>query len=381
MVPTRPHTKHMAARHIVPVEPASGHGETVVVEVQQHGAQPLDVRLVGCEGESPYVTTIQQCNLGKLKQKFKGSDDEWITVLSYFLLQTPPGKEQANILQGVRMVYLLKKGSLELSIRQDIRDIKVTLGEITLPLDEEFEFNPFEWAQTSAAAHAATLKQLADLTTRVNSEKSTIVKLNAQLQDFIKTKNEAETAMLQQFMQLLNEKKRKIRDQSRILAGAKVDVDTASTVRASRTTTKSRKPVASRSSKRKAPAQTAEPDLKPESDSDQMEIDQAKEQEQDDEEVPPPTTPDRSDDETESEGEVSAPPRTREKSSETVQSSSVAQTKKDAGDAGDAAESGGVPPPRSLPFGRPSTRSRDVAKKAASPVDDDDDGTTDEEEL
>ncbi|KAI8943848.1 hypothetical protein NX059_001820 [Plenodomus lindquistii] len=373
----------MAHRHIIAVEPASGRGQTVVVEVHQDaGAQPLDVRLVGCEGESPYVTTIKQRNLGKLKQKFKGTDDEWTTVLSYFLLQTPPPRDQVKILEGVRLVYVLENDNLQLSIRQDIGDIKVTLGEITLPLDEEFEFNPFEWAQTSAVAHATTLKQLADLTTRANDEKDTIAKLDAQLQDFIRAKNEAETAMLQQFMQLLNEKKRKIRDQGRILADAKVDVNRATTVKASRTNTKSRKPAASRTSKRKAAAQSAEPDSKPqESDSDQMEIDQAKaEEEQADEEAQGRTTPDRSEDETESEEEVSAPrtTRTRQPASETVQSNSGAQKKKGAEEGGD---SKGVPPPRSLPFGRPSTRSKDVAKKAASPVEDDGDDTTDEEEL
>jgi hypothetical protein len=46
----------MDRRHIVPVEPASGDGDVVVVQVQQKGSHPLDVRLVGCEGESPYVT-------------------------------------------------------------------------------------------------------------------------------------------------------------------------------------------------------------------------------------------------------------------------------------------------------------------------------------
>lgn len=58
---------------------------------------------------------------------------------------------------------------------------------------------------------------------RAGREQDTIAKLNAQLEEFIKTKNETETAMLQQFMELLNEKKRKIRDQSRLLAGAKVN--------------------------------------------------------------------------------------------------------------------------------------------------------------
>lgn len=84
-------------------------------------------------------------------------------------------------------------------------------------------FNPFEWAQASAQAHVHTLKELAASKSQANSEQSTIAKLHAQLDDFIKTKNEAETAMLQQFMELLNEKKRKIRDQNRLLATVKVD--------------------------------------------------------------------------------------------------------------------------------------------------------------
>lgn len=100
---------------------------------------------------------------------------------------------------------------------------QVTLGEIVLPKDDEYEFNPFEWAQVSAKAHSQTLQELAGLRTKAQSEQDTIAKLTAQLEDFIKAKNETETAMLQQFMVLLNEKKRKIRDQSRLLATAKVD--------------------------------------------------------------------------------------------------------------------------------------------------------------
>lgn len=87
-------------------------------------------------------------------------------------------------------------------------------------------FNPFEWAQASAQAHVHTLRALANLNTQANSEQDTIAKLSAQLDDFIKTKNESESAMLQRFMVLLNEKKRKIRDQNRLLASAKVDKDT-----------------------------------------------------------------------------------------------------------------------------------------------------------
>jgi len=61
------------------------------------------------------------------------------------------------------------------------------------------------------------------LRAELNSKQGIVDELNAQLKDFIKTKNETETAMLQQFMELLNEKKRKIRDQQRLLSGAKID--------------------------------------------------------------------------------------------------------------------------------------------------------------
>lgn len=101
--------------------------------------------------------------------------------------------------------------------------MQVTLGEIILPQDDEFEFNPFDWARASALAHTQTLQQVAKLQAQVGSEQQTTAKLNAQLDEFIKTKNEAEAVMLRQFMVLLNEKKRKIRDQNRLLAGAKLE--------------------------------------------------------------------------------------------------------------------------------------------------------------
>jgi hypothetical protein len=56
----------MSARNIVPVEPANG-GDTVVIEVLQEGSHPLDVRLVGCEGETPYVTSSKTVSTARLR--------------------------------------------------------------------------------------------------------------------------------------------------------------------------------------------------------------------------------------------------------------------------------------------------------------------------
>ncbi|CAE7194568.1 hypothetical protein PTNB73_08596 [Pyrenophora teres f. teres] len=380
-----------SVKHLVPVEPASGHGEAVIIHVEQHGSHPLDIRLVGSEGERPYVTSLQHRHVAALRHKFKGSDDEWAAILSHFLLQQQPDIGQSDLLQGVRMVYQLKNKQLEISFRQHVQNIKVTLGQIILPEHDEFEFNPFEWVQTSAVAHAETLQQMAVLKAKIKSEDETIAKLRAQLDNFIRTKNEAETAMLQQFMTLLNEKKRKIRDQSRLLASVKVDKATAAAVWPTReVTTKARKAGASRTCKRKAPALAPEPDMAPDSDSDHMEIDQATVEEQDDNEAPEPMTPEQSDTETDDQDEAAPPNRRR--SAETLTSSSgVAQ-----GSKGKATKGKGVPPPRALPFAnRTSTRSGKVSEPPPRPTaaddkdgddghdddDDDDDVTEDDEEL
>lgn len=380
----------MRGRFIVPVEPAAGDGEVVVVEVLQEGSHPLDVRLVGCEGESPYVAKITHRNISKLKHKFKGTAEEWEEVLSHFLLQKQPEGDAAKLLESVRMVYALKGENIEITIQQDVKGIKVNLGEILLPRDDDFEFNPFEWAQASAQAHIRTLKELAGSKTKAHSEQDTIAKLNAQLDDFIKTKNDTETAMLQQFMGLLNEKKRKIRDQNRLLASVKVSKDTAAAVQATREETKPRKAAPSRTSKRKAKAPEPEPEPEPEqlSDEDQMEINQAKAEEQDDEsDDGEAATPDRaSDTETEDDGEggfsskAPAPSArvTRGKSVQAARSSSATARSSKSTPAPD--EDAGPPPPRrELPFGRPAMRNKPAAKPP--PVAADEDSETDDEEL
>lgn len=130
----------------------------------------------------------------------------------------------------------------------------------------------------------------------------------------------------------------------------------------------------SRGSKRKALAQTLESDPSPASDDDQMEIDQAKleEHEEDEDEVPEPVTPDHPDDETDAEDEESElqtrvrPPRT----------SATASKPKE-----DTTGSKGIPPPRSLPFGKPTTRSGNNTMKLSPAPPDDDGEETDDEEL
>lgn len=68
---------------------------------------------------------VRYRNLAELQHKFKGTDDEWATILSHFLLMKQPASQHAHLLQGVRMVYTLKSGTLAISFRQDVQTIKV----------------------------------------------------------------------------------------------------------------------------------------------------------------------------------------------------------------------------------------------------------------
>ena len=46
----------MGPEHILRIPRSDSEGEYVVVSVTTNGSSPLDLRVVGTEGESPYVT-------------------------------------------------------------------------------------------------------------------------------------------------------------------------------------------------------------------------------------------------------------------------------------------------------------------------------------
>lgn len=101
---------------------------------------------------------------------------------------------------------------------------KQRLGSLDLLQDDDQEIELFEW--TGLAAEAVTLKEKMAAEARVlsSSYQETAVKLQGQIDDFIASRGDHERQMLEKFRLLLNAKKLKIRDQQRLLAGAKIDV-------------------------------------------------------------------------------------------------------------------------------------------------------------
>jgi hypothetical protein len=112
----------MAHCHIVPVPALAKNGPTVVLKVEQTGKKPLDVQVIGCDGENVYVATLQPRNLGQLKKKtFKGNDAEWESILSHFLLQTQPEDEDATTWDDMNMVYTLEGEDILVIIRREVK--------------------------------------------------------------------------------------------------------------------------------------------------------------------------------------------------------------------------------------------------------------------
>lgn len=273
---------------------------------------------------------------------------------------------------------------------------QVTWGEIDLP-NSELEIDPVDWARISAEAHTSAVKELADLKTKVNESQSTIRQLEKQLEDFLEAKRQSQNEMAEKFMVILNEKKKTIRDQQRLLAGAKVDKITgklilaqmaaphltwyvvATAVQSNRKTATPRKPGPSRTSKRKAVAKEEPVSQAAE---EQMELD---EETEDEEQLQEASTPDRmSGDETEDEGlespkESASQSKGKSPDGSNTRSTRTASTTKTS----NPAQTREPPPRRELPFGRRNTRNKPEEKQPSPPPaeEEDDDDETDDEEL
>lgn len=102
--------------------------------------------------------------------------------------------------------------------------------------------------------HSTTLSTtIQHLNEKFAEQKDTISKLENQLDDLIQAKKTHEEELLAKFALLLNEKKLKIREQQRLLAGAKLDPNAAKKVGATKAkeVPKGRTPQPSRKGKRK----------------------------------------------------------------------------------------------------------------------------------
>ncbi|KAF2097152.1 hypothetical protein NA57DRAFT_57752 [Rhizodiscina lignyota] len=343
----------------------------VLLKITRTGSHALDLRIVGTEGEYPFIGTVKQSQVRKLRAaNYQGTDAEWEAVLKWALLLEAPETAEAKLVEAVETVASVGgDGQISITVRKNISGITQRLGSITLTQNDEEEISPLDWAGIAAQATADAVSTVASLRSKLVEQQETITKLNAQLEDFIKAKQEQEDVMLQKFTQLLNSKKLKIRDQQRLLAGAKIDSSRAEEV------SESRKPASSRRSKRKvekAQSEDGDSDGFETAAASKMDVDQqeAEAEDEDDDEVREVVTPELSD-ETADEDEEEPPPRP-------LGSKGKAPAKGPPQQSEEALE---PPPPRELPFTRKDLRSKKPEappEPIAAPADNDDDETDEE---
>lgn len=89
--------------------------------------------------------------------------------------------------------------------------------------DEEQDIELFDWTNLAVTRADILEQRFNSLLDRFRTAESTIKLLNKQLEEFISSKNQHEQQLFSGIVQLLNEKKLKIRNQQRLLASAKVD--------------------------------------------------------------------------------------------------------------------------------------------------------------
>ncbi|RAL07325.1 uncharacterized protein BO97DRAFT_464029 [Aspergillus homomorphus CBS 101889] len=196
----------------------------VLLHIVCCGASILDLNLIGTEGECPYTGTVRQTRLNSYRSKnYQGTEDEWAHIMLHVLGQLEYSRMRQDILTGVETSASIagseaKGNEMTIVIRKRIQSITQKLGAIILNQKDEEAIHLYEWTSISAERTGLLEKRCLTLQDRCQNAEETINNLRKQLDEVINAKTRHEQQLVNNFMQLLNEKKLKIRNQQRVLA-------------------------------------------------------------------------------------------------------------------------------------------------------------------
>ncbi|CAD6443698.1 680875d3-d2be-4550-8ca9-1f074c87d50a [Sclerotinia trifoliorum] len=299
---------------------ATNQDEVFLLLVESAGSRPLDVKLIGTDGELVFAVSLKHSKISTLKAKNSPyTDEEWSLVLSSILLHEPPKEEEGNVTRGVEIHAKVEKKAMTLVIQKVIEGIRQRLGTIKLDETEEEEISLFDWCALATKSADSSKDELEALRIKYSEQQETLKKLNENFRELTKRKSDHENQLLGKFSLMFNEKKLKVRDQQRLLAGAKVDPDKVEAVQNIRSG-KSRTAGASRSGKRKA-AKEVQPGSSDSDDAfEKMDVDQSQDENDiaDESDQPKIQTPDQSDEETDTEDEQAPHPESHQSVSKYV---------------------------------------------------------------
>ncbi|KND94456.1 hypothetical protein TOPH_01107 [Tolypocladium ophioglossoides CBS 100239] len=221
----------------------------VLIQVTSAGRKPLDLKLVATEGDEPYACFLKHDRVASLRVKnCPVSEKEWEHILDS-LLQA----EQVEDIQATATVQTAS--SISLTVRKQVQGITQRLGAIKLNCDQSEGIELFQWCETALNALSKSKEEAASSSKKANDLEAAVTELQVQLDELVRAKSDDETALLQKFRDLLNEKKVKIRQQQKILAASSVNGDRTASSQPSQAAdvqTARRPPAQSRSTKRKA---------------------------------------------------------------------------------------------------------------------------------
>ncbi|GLA43867.1 hypothetical protein AnigIFM63309_001962 [Aspergillus niger] len=210
----------------------------VLLHVTRTSSAALDLNLAATEGEFPYNGVVQQSRAQTHRSKsYQGTDEDWDLILLRALGQLEINTDKSELLSGVELSASIKalgrqSNQLVLTIRRRIQTITQRLGSIALKQDDEQDIQLFDWSAVAIARADMLEQRLSRLQQQYRAADNTIKQLNKQIEDFITAKSRHEEQLMTNFTQVLNQKKLKIRNQQRLLASAKIDVDDAGQCRA-----------------------------------------------------------------------------------------------------------------------------------------------------
>ncbi|KAL6801855.1 hypothetical protein J3E68DRAFT_394573 [Trichoderma sp. SZMC 28012] len=348
----------MAASRVIKLPRDDDESTYALIQVIQRGSKPLDVKLVGTEGEAPYVTSLKHDRVASLQvPNCPVSESEWQAILESLFSLQPVTDIQAT-------ARIESETSLSITIRKRVQGITQRLGSIELKHDENEGIELFKWCAETTDALAQSNVALAEAAAHAKELETTVKELKSQLDELITSKEDDETALLLKFRDLLNEKKVKIREQQKILAAGPIQSSQQASQRLQPPDTQpSRTPAPSRPRKRKVQAVKNEPE------EDEMEVDKIKIEPQDSEqeETAEDTASGGSDDDDDDDGGDDG--NTRDDEAASGDDSSPGPAPKAAPPPKKSAEQ--PPAPRSLPFAKKAAPAKAPAAEEETESDDD----------
>ncbi|KAL2817214.1 hypothetical protein BDW59DRAFT_134100 [Aspergillus cavernicola] len=350
----------------------------VLLHVSRSDSAALELKITATEGDCPYAATVRQSHLKKLKAKnYQGTDDEWKDTALYVLGLLEGTADKSDLLRGVEASASISGSGeddkeLVITVRKRIQTIIQKLGSLTLNQDDEQAIELFEWSNIAIARADSLDQRFNSLLERFRTAEDTINSLNKQLEEFVGSKSQHEQQLMSDFVQLLNEKKLKIRNQQRLLASANVDPDKLSTIQAATATDDPKPNAKGKGSKRSAKAISDESES--EDGFEKMDVDESKQQ-----------ADDGADEETDSGGRATPQPIEEEDDTTDDEESAPAVKDSQQDDKRRQRPPGRVtakspPPRRDLPFTRRTKESASTRSPSAQEDPNETGGETDDDD-